>query len=256
MGAVAVKTLGGAGPDTVLIHGFGSDRLSWAGNSPALMTVSRVHALDLPGHGESCPDVGDGSVDALADRVAGALDQTGIGRAHLVGHSLGGAVALVLAEQHPERVASLTLIAPAGLGQQLDRNLLERLPALDDAEDILALLRTLVARPALINKMTAQRVLGQLAREGARDALIAIASGLLASEDRIRSAAESVSARAVPRLVLWGAEDAIYPLDQARTEAFGGDLHQIPAAGHLPHIEAFKTANDLMTTFLSSQSAG
>lgn len=71
--------------------------------------------------------MGDGSVDALADRVAGALDQTGIGRAHLVGHSLGGAVALVLAEQHPERVASLTLIAPAGLGQQLDRNLLERL---------------------------------------------------------------------------------------------------------------------------------
>ena len=61
MSDITFKTLGGEGPDLVLIHGFGSDRLSWAGNSPALMTVARVHSLDLPGHGDSlAAEAGDG----------------------------------------------------------------------------------------------------------------------------------------------------------------------------------------------------
>ena len=51
--ALAFKTLGGEGHDVVLIHGFGSDRLSWLGNSPALMPLAKLHALDLPGHGDS-----------------------------------------------------------------------------------------------------------------------------------------------------------------------------------------------------------
>ena len=73
MSDITFKTLGGEGPDLVLIHGFGSDRLSWAGNSPALMEVARVHSLDLPGHGDSLgAEVGDGSPLALAELPRGA----------------------------------------------------------------------------------------------------------------------------------------------------------------------------------------
>ena len=74
-----------------------------------------VHALDLPGHGASSKDVGDGSLTTLADTVVGFLDALGISRAHLVGHSLGGAVVAAVAKAAPDRVASLTLLAPAGL---------------------------------------------------------------------------------------------------------------------------------------------
>ena len=74
-----------------------------------------VHALDLPGHGASDKDVGDGSLAALADVVVGFLDALGISRAHLVGHSLGGAVVAAVARSAPEKVASLTLLAPVGL---------------------------------------------------------------------------------------------------------------------------------------------
>jgi pimeloyl-ACP methyl ester carboxylesterase len=256
MSAIAFKTLGGEGPDTVLIHGFGSDRLSWLGNSPALMDVSKVHALDLPGHGESSADVGDGSIDTLAARVAAALDHHGIACAHVVGHSLGGAVALVMAERRPDLIASLTLIAPAGLGQHIDPVFLEQLPKLDDLDQAVTLLRTLVARPPLINKLTAQRILTQLAGEGVREALAAVAAGLLAGEDRASKAAEAVAARGVRRIVLWGADDRINPLDQVRLDRFGGNLHVIAATGHLPHIENPKVANALMCDFITSVTAG
>ncbi len=70
MGDIAFKTLGGDGRDIVLIHGFGSDRLSWLGNSPALMPLGRVHALDLPGHGDSRLDIQDVRPRDLAETVA------------------------------------------------------------------------------------------------------------------------------------------------------------------------------------------
>ena len=250
MAGLAFKTLGGEGQDIVLIHGFGSDRLSWLGNSPALMTLGRVHALDLPGHGESDTGVGDGSPQALMRAVADALDENGITRAHFVGHSLGGALSLLMADQQPERVASLSLIAPAGLGRGLDRDFPLTYAALADQEAVLAALRRLVVRPILINKMTAQRVLTQLDRPGARQSLNRIAAGLLSSETALAEAATRIAAGNVPRLVIWGSADAINPIDRARLAEFGGTLLEVPDAGHLPHIENAKAVNEALATFL------
>ena len=144
MSDITFKTLGGEGPDLVLIHGFGSDRLSWAGNSPALMEVARVHSLDLPGHGDSlAAEAGDGSPLALAELVADALDANGIKQAHLLGHSLGGSIAIVLALAEPARVLSLSLLAPAGLGRGIDREFLAAFPELASKESAEALLQRL-----------------------------------------------------------------------------------------------------------------
>lgn len=250
MASLAFKTLGGEGQDIVLIHGFGSDRLSWLGNSPALMTLGRVHALDLPGHGESDTDVGDGSPQALMRAVAEALDENRIARAHLVGHSLGGALALLLADQQPQRVASLSLIAPAGLGAGLDRDFPLNYAALADQDAVLAALRRLVVRPILINKMTAQRVLTQLDRPGAREALNRIAAGLLSGEAVLAEAATRIAAGNLPRLVIWGSADAINPIDRARLAEFGGTRLEVPDAGHLPHIENAKAVNEALAAFL------
>lgn len=256
MAEIAFKTLGGEGQDVVLIHGFGSDRLSWLGNSPALMPLAKIHALDLPGHGDSGLDVGSGSLEALTDDVEATLDAQGIVRAHVVAHSLGGGIALLMAARKPERIASLALIAPAGLGQQVDAAFLKAYPEAADAETALALLQRLVTRPILINKMTVQRVLSQLGREGARDALRAIGGQLSANEESLRSAAATVAAHGIPRMVIWGAQDTINPISLKRLEAFGGLHHVIPDAGHLPHIETLKAANSHLAEFLQKHSVG
>jgi pimeloyl-ACP methyl ester carboxylesterase len=252
MSGLAFRTLGGEGADLWLIHGYGSDRLSWLGNSPALMTVARVHALDLPGHGDSPVSDGEDSLAGLARSVEETVAANSTGKVHVVGHSLGAGLALLMAEAGPERFRSLTLISPAGLGRTVDRSFLEAYPDLSTAEEATALLQRLVVRPQLINKLTVQRVLSQLDRPGAREALRKVAASLSGMEPVISDAAAAVSTGDLPRLTIWGEKDSINPLDATRLAAFGGESLVIPGAGHLPHIEAAKPVNDRIVSFLQS----
>ena len=253
MSDIAFKTLGGEGPDLVMIHGFGSDRLSWAGNAPALMEVAKVHSLDLPGHGDSlASELGDGSPLALAELVADALDANGIGQAHLLGHSLGGAIAMVLALAQPERVLSLSLLAPAGLGHGISPDFLAIFPELASKEDAEALLQGLVSRPLLINRFMVARVLDQLERPGARDALRRIAAAVLAQEAQLGEWAGQIAATGIPRLVIFGGADQINPPDAMSLVGFAGRTLVIPEAGHLPHVEAAKQVNAALTGFIKS----
>lgn len=251
MSKLAFKTLGGEGEDIVLIHGFGSDRLSWLATSPALMAIGKVHALDLPGHGDSSPEIGDGTPHALAAQIAVVLRANGISRAHLVGHSLGGGLAMLMAANEPVRVISLSLIAPAGLGTGVDPEFLAAYPELIDADAAMTLLRRLVVLPLLINKMTVQRVLAQLSREGVREALKVIASQLVRGEASITAAAAAVAGFDLPRLVLWGDRDTLNPLDQHQLNTFGGTGLIVANTAHLPHIENPKLVNDALVSFIS-----
>lgn len=255
MPGLAFKTIGGEGEDIVLIHGFGSDRLSWLATSPALMAVGKVHALDLPGHGESPVEVGDGSPRQLAAWVSQELVAQGITRAHLVGHSLGGGLTLLMAANQPERVASLSLIAPAGLGAGIDKSFLAAYSELSDPEAATALLRRLVAVPLLINKMTVKRVLDQLGRDGIRQALATIAMQLVRNESGLGDAAAIVATQAIPRLVVWGARDTINPFDADRLAEFGAAVQMIANAAHLPHIENPKPVNEALVDFLKRSMA-
>src|SRR5215472_14417123 len=111
---------GGDGIPVLLLHGFGADLNTWMFTQPALAEGRRVIALDLPGHGGSSKEAGAGDVESLSKIAESALDALGIERVHLVGHSMGGAVAASLAVHGPERIASLTLIAAAGLGPEIN----------------------------------------------------------------------------------------------------------------------------------------
>lgn len=253
MGGITFKTLGGTGQDLVLIHGFGSDRLSWAGTSPALMEVAQVHSLDLPGHGDSlAADAGDGSARALAQAVAAAIDAHGLGKVHLVGHSLGGSIAMLLALDQPERVRSLSLLAPAGLGRGIDHDFLARFPELSTKEEAEALLQKLVSKPLLINRFTIARVLDQLARPGAREALRSIARGVEVHEEQLGEGAVRIAATAIPRLTIFGATDTINPPDGAALARFGGRSVVLPEAGHLPHVEAARQVNAELASFIKT----
>ena len=165
------KILGGDGPDCILIHGFGSDRLSWAANVPALLPVARIHAVDLPAHGECKSVFIDKSLSANADIFVDGMHKVGISSAHFVGHSLGGAVALAVAARHPEVVKSLALIAPMGLGHGVDGQFLLHLVNVQSVEESLRLLRQLFVRKQLVSKMLAKRLLDHLNRTGIRDAM-------------------------------------------------------------------------------------
>ena len=237
-------------PDIVLIHGFASDRMSWAANSAALAQVATVHVLDLPGHGDSGMDVGDGSIEFLANAVATAMAAKGILRAHLAGHSLGGAVALALAARNPPLVASLILIAPLGLGKGVDPEFLAGLTEATEAGPLLATLHRLVTRPHLINKLLATRLLGHLARDGARDAWRKLAAAMVAAElGDIRRHANALPPD-LPKCVIWGTEDAINPVSGDLQKQLGVAPCMITNAGHLPHIERADIVNPVLTGFL------
>jgi pimeloyl-ACP methyl ester carboxylesterase len=249
---IAFESLGGAGAPALLIHGFASDRLSWGANQLAWEGVARLSSLDLPGHGESGMDVGDGRVTTLAHRVATLLDEKGLRRQHLIGHSLGGGVALVLAHTRPDLVASLALIAPAGLGEQVDPTFLAAYPDLAEPSEAEAMLHRLVVRPRLIGKPLVGRVLNQLSKPGSREALRKIGDGIALSVPDLESAIAFISASALPRLVLWGEHDAINPASEPKLRAFGGELIKVPDAGHLPQIESLRLVNASVANFLKN----
>ena len=228
----------------LLLHGFGADRLSWTANAPALAPRCTVVAADLPGHGTAF-DVDATSFEAILARGVDAVDalvaeraDRGLGtRLHLVGHSLGGALAIVLAARPATPVASLVVAAPAGLGSGIDVDWLEGLVALDDEAAAVAHLTRLVADPRMISRRAATMLLAHLARPGVRDRLGALARDLDGLEARVAPALEDVAARGVPRACVWGELDAVNPPDDARVAAFGGEDVRYERCGHLPQVE-------------------
>ena len=248
------KTLGGEGPDCILIHGFGSDSLSWAANIPALLPAARTHAVDLPAHGECESTFIEKSLPANADIFVDGMRKAGILSAHFVGHSLGGAVALAVAARHPEAVKSLTLIAPVGLGDGVDREFLQSLVNVQSVEESLRLLQQLFVRKQLVNKMLAKRLLYHLNKTGIRDALSKLATVVNGWENDDMPVLLPDIPGNIPKLVIWGSSDEMNKASEERIRVIGATPTLIGDAGHLPHIEQVSTVNSLIVALL--QSAG
>jgi pyruvate dehydrogenase E2 component (dihydrolipoamide acetyltransferase) len=248
--APRIHVLGGSGEPVLLVHGFASDRLSWLGNQHELAKVAAIHAVDLPGHGDE-PPVGAGSIPELAAAVLAGLDAARVGPVHLVGHSLGGAVAIAAAAADPGRVRSLALIAPAGLGGAVDEGFLDSLPDADSADSIEPLLQGLVSRPRLINRHMVARVLAQLDDPGRREAFRAVADGLRVAAHDLHDAIAAVATSGLKRLVVWGDRDRTNPLNADRLAAFGGETMIVEGAAHLPHVEEARRVNERLSTFLT-----
>lgn len=254
---IRLRHSGGEGAPLLLIHGFGSDHRTFTANQPSLSGVADVWSLDLPGHGEA--PWADGVVPtaaAFADAIVGALDAAGIDRVDLVGHSLGGAVSGVLAARHPGRVRSLTVLAASGLGRPVPRVFVETLPTLTDVETAENLLKRLFVRPSLVNRRLVLYLLADLEKPGRREALSTIARQMTAISAEADAAFDAVAATGLPRLVIWGAGDAVNPLDEARIAALGGETLIVPEVGHLPHVEGAVAVNRRLAAFLAERPAG
>ncbi|MGV9635529.1 alpha/beta fold hydrolase [Nocardia rhamnosiphila] len=261
----------GAGVPVLLIHGTARSIEDWIEQHRLLADRGlRVISVDLAGYGESAPLSERYSLPALAEFVEDFLDALEIAEpAHVVGNSLGGAVAMQLAAQAPGRVRSLVLAAPAGFGREVALSLrLLTIPPLGrlvtrtwSPRTARRLEKSLFYDAAMV---TPERVqLGyRLARrpEGTRVLLETLTSlgGPRGAHAGWRTTLLDVMAdRAVPTLIVWGDKDRILPvthLDAARTRLPHIRTHLFRDTGHVPQIERADEFAALATEFWASLS--
>lgn len=234
----------------VLLHGFAADRSSWAAVRQGLLRAGcRVLAPDLPGHGASRREAE--CVEALADGLEALVDATfGATPVHLVAHSLGAVAALALAKR--PAVASLTLIAPAGIGLHIDRDFVRGIAAPASSGELTHLLRRLTSRPLPLSVSA----IVALQRELARGRLAALADAMLGQSGQtldLVPAITNVSSR-VPVRVIVGHADRIMEWRDACALSPVVAVHHLIDAGHVPHWDA---PNEVLAILeLSRQAAG
>jgi pyruvate dehydrogenase E2 component (dihydrolipoamide acetyltransferase) len=244
----------GDGAQTVvLLHGFGGDLTTWLFNAEQLAGPERsVYAFDLPGHGGSSKDVGGGTVAELAEILGAALDTLDLERVHLVGHSLGGAVAATYAAQNPGRVASLTLIATVGLGQEIDREFIDGFVAAESRRELRPVLERLFADPAVVTRQFAEEVAKSKRIDGADEALRTIAAAAFPDGRQAVDIREATATLEAPLLAIWGADDRVVPPAHASALPPTARVETLARAGHMPQMEAAGEVNRLIDGFLES----
>ncbi len=242
----------GEGTPLVLLHGFGGDINVWVFNQEALAAGGRtVYAVDLPGHGGSTKDVGEGDLASLVDVVAGFMDEMGVEKAHLFGHSMGGAVAASFAIQHPERVQSLSLIASAGLGEEINGEYIEGFIAANRRKEMKSTLGLLFANPDLVNRQLVNDVIRFKRLDGVDEALRKLADNLF--PDGKQADVPDLSGVEVPMLVVWGREDKILPVSHSENAPGHARVEVLDGTGHMPQMEASGQTNRIIGEFLDSQ---
>ncbi len=235
----------------LLLHGFGGDLNNWLFNHEALASNRAVYALDLPGHGGSEKLPQHHSLQDFADTVAAFLDAAGFERVHLAGHSIGGAIALRTAAAHPDRVASLTLIAPAGLGKEIDAEYIEGFIAANRRKDIKPILDRLFADPSLAGRQLVDDVLKYKRMDGVVSNLRDIAGTFCLHGEQAESVRDLLARIAAPVMVIWGRDDRIIPCAHAVGLPAGVITHILPGSGHMVQMEAASKVNRLLESFWS-----
>jgi pyruvate dehydrogenase E2 component (dihydrolipoamide acetyltransferase) len=235
----------GEGPPVVFIHGYSGDLNNWMFNIEAVAAAHPVIALDLPGHGGSSKDVGDGSLRSLAGAVGAALDALKVENAHLVGHSLGAAVAARLALDRPGLARSLTLIAPAGFSADgVSEEFLTGVIEAQRAKDLRPFMEMLLADPAAVSKEMIDDVLKFKRLDGVEEALSAIRDRLVEGAD---AAALRAELHGIPSaLVIASRNDPIVGAPDEAALPAGFKVVWIEGAAHMPHLEQAARVNALL----------
>jgi len=253
----------GSGRPMLLIHGLVGSSLNWCRNIEALAREATVYAIDLVNTGKSERVRGiDAGVEATADRVAEFMDALGLDEADIAGHSHGGAVAVMLAARHPERVRSLILFAPAN-------------PYSDVTDTLVRAYRTRLGRlvaqaapylPAWLQRYALGRMYGDRARivsgtldryvnglrlPGSVDHIMAIVDSWFADMARLKAVLPRLAT--IPTLLVWGDRDRAVSVASGirlRDELPASQIIAVPGAGHVVFEEMPEEANRLMLDWL------
>jgi pimeloyl-ACP methyl ester carboxylesterase len=245
---------GGTGRPVIFLHGLGAASESWRAIATALAADMRVLVPDQIGFGSSDKPLVDYSTALLVDFLAEFMDDAGLEKASLVGHSMGGRVASLFALRYPERVERLVLVSGAGYKPNYDSDVLRALEfnTLDGARRLLTLLYyddATRATDAAARKMFAERV-----RSGSGYTL----SRMIESYRRGEGFADNLSPITAPTLIVWGKEDEIAAPGAARAahnQIAGSRLILIERCGHLPMVEAPDELTAALRSFLLDDAA-
>jgi pyruvate dehydrogenase E2 component (dihydrolipoamide acetyltransferase) len=231
----------------VLIHGFGGDTTTWQLNAPVLAEQRPVYALDLPGHGLSSRNLESGSIEELLSAVAGFATTLSLDRFHLVGHSLGGAIAMRLAKREPARIASLTLLSPVGVGIPLDPSFIDGFVRADSRKDVKRLLEQIFEDKSLITPELIEKVQQGKRLDGARQALEKIAaSNFMADGGFVTYDPTDLKELSSRTLIVAGAHDRVIHFGDGVPAANNVRFSVLPRIGHMPQIEASEAVNRLL----------
>ncbi|HLK10732.1 MAG TPA: alpha/beta fold hydrolase [Candidatus Binatia bacterium] len=256
----------GRGPLLVLLHGIAGSSGTWEDLMPRLGEHHTVIAPDLLGHGESAKPRADYSLGAYANGVRDLLATLGHERGTILGHSLGGGVAMQFAYQFPERCERLVLVSSGGLGREVHGLL--RAAALPGAEAVLpwlcsagrqgvATLTRLLGRVGFRASPDLEEIwrnFSSLEEPGARQAFLHTVRGLVdlggqrvSATDRLYLAAE------LPTLIIWGERDPLIPVRHARAahdRIPGSRLEIFAGAGHFPYRDDPRRFADIVLDFI------
>src|SRR6478752_1588284 len=242
----------GSGPAILLIHGIGDNSTTWSTVQSKLAQRFTVIAPDLLGHGKSDKPRADYSVAAYANGMRDLLSVLDIDRVTVVGHSLGGGVAMQFAYQYPERCERLVLVATGGISRDVSPWL--RLAAAPNADLVLPLLslaptqtlgRWFLQANAMLgsdlgcDSAPLQRVFAALPDAYSRRAFVRTLRAVVDWRGQVITMLDRCYlTRGMPTLLVWGAHDAVVPFSHARLAHAampGSRLEVFEDAGHFPH---------------------
>jgi pimeloyl-ACP methyl ester carboxylesterase len=259
----------GSGPPVVLIHGMVNSSRHWESVALRLAEDCTVIAPDLIGHGDSATPRGDYSLGAHAAAIRDLLAAIGVDRATIVGHSLGGGVAMQFFWQFPERTERLVLVSSGGLGHHVSPLL--RSAAVPGATPLLWLAsqRRVVAAFASfggwlrgrghgtgVYLQATARALRPLERRGARQAFLQTLRSVIDVRGQRVSARDRLHLLdGFPTLIVWGERDNTIPLShgvEAHEAIPGSRFETLPRAAHFPHLEDPEGLAAVLRHFLES----
>lgn len=261
--------MAGTGPAIVLIHGLTGSSTTWREVMPVLAERFTVVAPDLLGHGESAKPRGDYSLGAFASGVRDLLVALGIDRATVVGHSLGGGVAMQLAYQFPERCERLVLVASGGLGKDVTPFL--RAVTLPGSEYVLPLLlsrqlhqvlsgagglmRRVGFRPGVVGAEVWRSYSGLSETRGLQAFINTVRSVIDIGGQRVSARDRLYLAQEMPTLIVWGDRDQIIPVAHARIAHElmpGSELRIVEGAGHFLPFERPEPFLEALSKFIAT----
>ncbi len=267
-GRSVAYTEAGSGPVLLLVHGIAVSSENWQPVIEPLGRTYTVIAPDLPGHGASQPGGGDYSLGTLAAGLRDLLLTLGHNRATLVGHSLGGGIAMQFAYQFPEMVERLVLVSSGGLGPEVSPIL--RAAALPGANRFIAatagasrragtaLQRRLAAigvKPS-VDVAEIARGYAALADPERRAAFLATLRSVVGTRgQRVAASDRLYLADSLPILIVWGSRDPIIPVAHGKSahETLPGSCLEIfDGVGHLPQLEVPDRFVTALERFLST----
>lgn len=252
---------GGEGESLILIHGLGHAASAWNGVLPALARRFRVFAVDMLGCGRSDKPHIDYHLWSMAAYLRFFMDAVGIERAHLVGHSLGGGIAMQTKFQYPERVERLALIASGGFGRDL--RWLLRLPTVPGGSIVMtAITRPFWDRvikvfgyrePTTLLKIETRKQWLNLVHPDQRWVFMRMLRGVSNITGQTVSALDRLHLLQSPVLLVWGDHDRTIPVAHARRAAAlipNCQLEILPGCGHYPALQCPEKVAGLVERFL------